>query len=246
MKALGIDVGGSGIKGAPIDLNTGKLLEDRFRIPTPQPAKVKDMLEVMRQIVEHFKWEGPIGVGFPAVIKNGVAKTAANIANEWIGRDVASSLKELTNCPTYVTNDADAAGIAEMTFGEGKNNDGLVLIITVGTGIGTAFFNKGVLMPNSEFGHVLMNDERSAEKYTSDATRKKYDLAWDEWAVRFNKYLNYIENLFWPDLIILGGGASKKYKKYKDYLETRTTVVPAKLLNEAGIIGAALSTKFIK
>ena len=242
-KVLGIDVGGSGIKGAIINTKTGELLTERYRIPTPEQANPEQIADVIQQIVEHFKWNGTIGVGFPAVVQNGIAKTAANIDKSFIGTNIENLIAKKTNCKVKVINDADAAGQAEMKFGAGKNNKGVVFLITVGTGIGTVVFTKGKLLPNTELGHVYMNKDRESELYISDATRQKNDLSWKDWAQRFDEYLNYLEQLFWPDLFIVGGGVSKNETKFQQYLTVKTKVVPAQLLNYAGIIGAALAAK---
>jgi polyphosphate glucokinase len=242
-KVLGIDVGGSGIKGAIINTKTGELLTERYRIPTPVQAKPEQIADVIQQLVEHFKWNGIIGVGFPAVVQNGIAKTAANIDKSFIGTNIENLIAKKTNCRVKVINDADAAGQAEMKFGAGKKNKGVVFLITVGTGIGTVIFTKGKLLANTELGHIYMNKDREAELYISDATRQKNDLSWKDWAQRFDEYLNYLEQLFWPDLFIVGGGVSKNEAKFQQYLTVKTKVVPAQLLNYAGIIGAALAAK---
>ncbi len=245
MRILGVDIGGSGIKGAPVDTKAGQMLTDRYRIPTPEGARPKDVAKVVNQIAENFDWHGPIGCGFPAVIQHGVARTAANVSDEWIDTDIAALLASMTGCPVRVLNDADVAGIAEMRFGAGRGRDGLVMIITIGTGLGTALFTDGVLVPNTELGHIEM-DCQDAEWQASDAARKRDDLSWKEWARRFNRYIGRIEDLFWPDLIILGGGASKKMKKFADYLTVRAELVPAQLRNEAGIIGAAIAAEALR
>jgi polyphosphate glucokinase len=245
MRILGVDIGGSGIKGAPVDTKAGQMLTDRYRIPTPEGARPEDVADVVRQIAENFDWHGPIGCGFPAVIQHGVARTAANVSDEWIDTDIAALLASTTGCPVRVLNDADVAGIAEMRFGAGRGRDGLVMIITIGTGLGTALFTDGVLVPNTELGHIEM-DCQDAEWQASDAARKRDNLSWKEWARRFDRYVRRIEDLFWPDLIILGGGASKKMKKFGKYLSVRAEIVPAQLRNEAGIIGAAVAAEALR
>ncbi len=244
MKVLGIDIGGSGIKGALVDIKTGQLISERRRIPTPTPATPEAVTKTIKQLVKYFNWSGEIGCGFPAVIRNGIVCTASNIVKSWIGTNVIELFTNSTKCQTNVINDADAAGLAEMEFGGGRNHQGVVLVITVGTGIGTAFFSGRKLMPNTEFGHIYVNG-MIAEQYASDAIRKKEDLSWKKWAKRFNKYLSELERLLWPDLIIIGGGASKKYMKFSPYLSTNSELLSAQLLNEAGIIGAALSTRLL-
>lgn len=240
MKVLGIDVGGSGIKGAPVDTKNGELLAPRFRISTPEGARPKPVARVVAEIAREFKWDGPIGCGFPAAVQHGVARTAANIDNRWIGTNVAKLFSKASRCPVTVINDADAAGLAEMAFGAGKGHDGVVLIVTIGTGLGTSLFTDGVLLPNTELGHIEIDCD-DAELMASDAARKRDDLSWRKWAKRFDVYLTSLEKLVWPDLIILGGGASKKHQKFFKYLSVKAEVVPAATLNEAGIIGAALA-----
>ncbi len=243
MDILGIDVGGSGIKGAPVDTTRGELLAERIRLPTPEPSKPKAIAEVITQIALRFNWKGPIGCGFPAVMRRGVALTAANIHKSWIGTDAAALFSEATGCRCTVINDADAAGLAEIHFGAGRRHQqGVVLIVTVGTGIGTALFVDGHLLPNTELGHIEMGGQE-AEAVASDAARKREDLKWDVWAARFDAYLQTMERLFWPDLIIIGGGIVKKQEKFMPLLNVRVPVVPAQLGNNAGIVGAALAAE---
>ena len=240
MKVLGIDIGGSGIKGAPVNTKTGELLGERYRIPTPQPSTPKAVAKVIAKIARHFDWKGPIGCGFPGVVQGGITKSAANVDKAWIGADAAGLIGKATGCPTIVYNDADVAGLAEMAFGAGKDRKGVVMLITIGTGLGTCIFTEGVLLPNTELGHIEFNGQ-DAELFASDAARKREDLSWKKWGKRFDAYLNYLYKLFSPDLIILGGGASKKFEKFSEYITVPTEVVTAETLNEAGIIGAALA-----
>jgi len=242
-KILGIDIGGSGVKGAIVNTKKGKLETKRFRIPTPQPATPEAVAEVIAQIVKHFKWEGPIGVGFPGVIQQGFARTAANVDNSWIDTNLNELFGKATGCVVHVVNDADAAGMAEMKFGSGKGFRGVALLVTVGTGLGTVLFTNGKLVPNMEMGHILLHGD-DAELYASDAARKALNISWEEWAGHFDEYLKRLEELLWPDLIIIGGGASKKDDRFLPHLTTRAKVVPATLLNEAGIIGAAMAGKY--
>jgi len=242
MNILGVDIGGSGIKGAPVDTKTGKLLAERHRIPTPQPVTPKAVAKTLNKLVQHFEWSGPIGCGFPAVVQKGVVRTAANIDESWVGVNAAALFSEVTGCPTSVINDADAAGLAEMQFGAGRGKSGVIILITVGTGLGTAAFFDGMLLPNTEFGHVPMN-KKIAEHYASDAVRKRKNLSWKKWARRFDEYLQLLDRLLTPDLFIIGGGASKKHDKFLRYFTVETEVVPAQLRNEAGIIGAALAAR---
>jgi polyphosphate glucokinase len=243
-QVLGVDVGGSGIKGAIVDVEKGKLITERHRIPTPSPSTPAAVAKTVIKLTEHFEWQGNMGCGFPAPITHGVARTAANIDDAWIGTNVEDLFTEKTKCPTLVLNDADAAGTAEFSFGAGRGKMGVVFVITVGTGFGTAVFSDGVLVPNTELGHLQLNGQ-DAELWASDAARKRDDLSWKKWAARFNAYLQELEKLFWPDLFIIGGGASKKTHKFLEHLDIRTELIPAALRNEAGIIGAAVAASKI-
>lgn len=241
---LGIDIGGSGIKAAPVDVKTGRLLEEKHRIPTPEESTPEALAEIIVKHVKYFRWKGAVGCGFPAVVQNGIIRTAANIDKSWIGVNGRKLLSKATKLPVWLLNDADAAGLAELKFGAGSGFKGAVLIVTVGTGIGTALFVKGKLYPNTELGHIFLKEQlQDAEFSSSDAARKREDLDWDAWGERFNGYLTYMEGLFWPELIIIGGGISKKMDLFKHKLTLRTRVEPAKLLNNAGIIGAAASAR---
>jgi polyphosphate glucokinase len=240
MEILGIDVGGSGIKGAPVDTETGEMTAPRHRIPTPIPAKPRAVADVVGEIVKHFEWQGPVGCGFPAVVRDGVTLTAANIHPRWIEKKASALFAEVTGCPVVVVNDADAAGLAEMAFGAGRGHRGVVLMVTIGTGLGTAIFTGGQLLPNTEFGHMQIRG-KDAEKRASDAVRQEKKLTWKQWAKRFDEFLVSMEQLIWPDLIILGGGVSKKAEKFIPLLTVQTEVVPAQMLNEAGIVGAAMA-----
>jgi len=242
MQVLGIDVGGSGIKGAPVDTDTGVLLAERIRIKTPQKAEPQPVGEVVAEIAKSFNWKGPIGIGFPAPIKSGVALMAANVSDKWVGTNADELFTKITGCACTMINDADAAGLAEMKFGAGKGQPGTVIMLTLGTGIGTAIFYRGNLLPNTEFGHLDMKG-KDAEHRASDAVRQREDLSWKKYAKRLNKYLAAMEKLFWPDLFIIGGGISKQSEKYVPLLKIETPVIPAQLLNEAGIVGAALAAR---
>lgn len=242
-KILGIDIGGSGVKGAIVNTKKGELVSDRYRIPTPRPATPASVAEVIGKITRHFQWEGPVGVGFPGVVQQGIARTAANLHNGWEDANLNKLFSKSTGCNVHVVNDADAAGMAEARFGAGKGHKGTVILITVGTGLGTVVFSNGNLVPNLELGHIILNGG-DAELYASDAARSRLNMDWDTWAGRFNEYLLRIEELVWPDKIIIGGGASKKGEKFFPHLTTKAPVVPAKLKNEAGIVGAALASKY--
>jgi polyphosphate glucokinase len=240
MEILGIDIGGSGIKGALVDIENGELTVERHRIPTPQPSNPAAVAEVVAEIVQHFDWQGPIGCTFPAVIKKGHVYTAANVDPGWIGINGEQLLSEKTGCPVLLLNDADAAGIAEMNFGAGKGRDGVVIVHTFGTGIGSAIFNNGQLLPNTEFGHLEIRC-KEAEHRASARNRTDEGLKWKTWAWRVNEFLGRMEGLFWPDLFIIGGGISRKHEKFLLLLETRAEIQPAQMQNQAGIIGAAIA-----
>lgn len=245
MEILGIDIGGSGIKGAPVDIKKGRLAAERYRIPTPHPSVPDAVGDVVARVAKRFKWKSPIGCTFPAVVKNGVTHSAANVDNAWIGTNGQKLLKKKTGCPVILLNDADAAGIAEMKFGAGKGQTGVVIILTFGTGIGSAIFVDGTLVPNTEFGHMEVRG-KDAEDRASDRARKDDDLSWKGWAKRVNEFLDRMEMLFSPDLFIVGGGVSKKHGKYLHLLDAQAKIVPAQLRNEAGIIGAAMAAKSLK
>ncbi len=240
MKILGIDVGGAGIKGAVIETTTGELLSERIRIESPRPATPEAIGITIQALIAQHHWSGPIGIGFPAAIQHGVARTAANIDPTFIGLPVADYFSRQTGCPVQVANDADVAGLAEMRFGAAKDTAGVVLVVTIGTGLGTALFSDGHLLPNTELGHIMLDDGLVAERYASEAVRDAQQLKWKDWGDRFNRYLMTMEKLFWPDLIVLGGGASKKLHKFAPRITVQAPVVPARFLNLAGMIGAAL------
>jgi polyphosphate glucokinase len=242
MQVLGIDVGGSGIKGAPVNIANGKLMKERVRIKTPKKAEPESVAEVAAEIVQAFQWKGQVGIGFPAPIKRGIAMMAANISEDWVGTNTNALFTKQTGCPCRTINDADAAGLAEMKFGAGKGKNGTVIMVTLGTGIGTAIFYNGKLLPNTEFGHLEM-DGMDAEHRASDAVRQAEDLTWKQYSKRLNNYLAEMEKLFWPDLFIIGGGISKESEEFIPLLKIETPAVPAQFLNEAGIVGAALSTR---
>jgi polyphosphate glucokinase len=234
---FGVDIGGSGIKGAPVDLGEGRFAGERTRIETPRPSTPDAVLHVVKDVLGD--WDGPFGLTLPAVVEHGVARTAANIDKAWIGTDVARAVKERTGLTATVVNDADAAGVAEATYGAAKGRSGLVLVLTLGTGIGSALLLDGRLVPNSELGHLELGGHL-AESRASDAARSKEDLSWDKWAKRLTAYLRHVHLLLHPELVVLGGGVSKKSDKWLPLLDVDVEVVPAALLNDAGIIGAAL------
>jgi polyphosphate glucokinase len=242
MEILGIDIGGSGIKGAPVDIKKGELQGERQRFDTPQPSIPEAVGEVVAEIVRHFSWQGPIGCTFPAIIKNGTAYSAANVDQSWIGFNGQALFEQKTGCPVLLLNDADAAGIAEMEYGAGRRQRGVVIMLTFGTGIGSAIFVDGRLVPNTEFGHMEIRG-KDAEDRASDRIRAEKDLSWEKWAGRVNEFLGRMELLFSPDLFIVGGGVSKKSERFLPLLQTQAKIVPAQMLNEAGIIGAAIAAK---
>jgi polyphosphate glucokinase len=242
MELLGIDIGGSGIKGALVEVSQGNLSGERHRISTPQPSTPAAVATVVAEMAQHFAWNGPIGCTFPAVIHHGVIHTAANMDQGWIKVNGQKLLEEKTNCPVLLINDADAAGLAEMEFGAGQGRTGVVIMLTIGTGIGSAIFVDGHLLPNTEFGHMEIRG-MDAEHRASTRARKENKLSWKKWAEVFDEFLGRMEMLFSPDLFIIGGGVSKRFDKFVNHLHRNTEIVPAQMLNEAGIIGAALAAK---
>jgi polyphosphate glucokinase len=242
MHALGIDIGGSGIKAAPVDVATGKFLADRQKIATPRPAVPDAVADVVKQLSASFKWSGPVGITFPGVVIDGTIRTAANLDPAWIGVDAASLFAKATDNPVRVLNDADAAGVAEMTFGAGVGEKGTVLMLTFGTGIGSALFISGALVPNTEFGHIEIHGH-DAETRASEHAKELHDLSWGKWAGRVDEYLQHVEALLSPDLFIVGGGISRQADKWVPRLTgISARIVPATLLNDAGIVGAAMAT----
>ena len=243
--ALGIDIGGSGIKGAPVDLATGELLAERFRIETPQPALPKALAKTVGEVAAHFDWSGPVGVTFPGVVTHGVVHTAANLDPAWIGVDAAGLFAPALDLDdheqVHVLNDADAAGLAEIAHGAGRGQAGVVLMLTFGTGIDSALFLDGRLVPNTELGHLQIRG-KDAEHRASAKVKEDKDLSWDDWADRVEEYLTHVEALFSPDLLIIGGGVSKNPDKFLPKLDLRAKIVPATLANTAGIVGAAMAT----
>lgn len=239
MEILGIDVGGSGMKGALVNIETGEMLTKRHRIPTPKSRNPEEMAEVIKQIVDHFNYDGPVGCGFPTVIKNGICKSEGNLHPSWKGVDVDQLFENVTGLPFKVVNDADAAGHAVMNYGIGKDLDGFVLIITIGTGLGSGAFLNGRLIPNFELGQIPYKGYDKIETWAAGSAIDREGLSFKKWGKRFNKFLNIVDLLVSPDYVILGGGISKDWDEYKQYIEVDTPVVPAGLQNHAGIIGAA-------
>ena len=242
MDLLGIDVGGTGIKGAIIDTDSGQLISERKRLSTPRPANPRLVIETIVELIRFFDWKKEIGCGFPAVTQGGIVRTASNIDKQWIGLNAAHLIAEVSGCPTYLINDADAAGEAEIAFGSGRGNGGNLIFFTVGTGIGSALFYQGNLYPNTELGFIKIKG-RYGEHYAADSTRKSENLSWGKWGKRFCQYLKKVEVLLTPDLFILGGGISKKFTLYETHLKCKTPIIPAELKNNAGIIGAAVGAR---
>jgi polyphosphate glucokinase len=243
MEVLGIDVGGTGIKGAIVNIATGKLTTEKHRIPTPIPATPEAVANTIKQLVDHFNWKGLVGCGFPTPLQHGKCLTGGNLHKDWKGTQVDQLFEATTGNYFSIVNDADAAGLAEIYFGAGKDVGGTVIMITLGTGIGSGLFLDGKLVPNTEFGHVLYKDGEIFEKYASDAARKRDNLSRKQWGKRLRKYFKHINLLVSPDLIIVGGGASKKFDKIEAKLDLDVKIVPAQAENEAGIIGAAMAAK---
>ncbi|CNF57124.1 transcriptional regulator/sugar kinase [Mycobacterium tuberculosis] len=240
-KMLGIDIGGSGIKGAPVDLSDGAFARERFRIGTPRPARPKPVAKVIAEIVDHFGWDGPVGVTYPGVVIDGVAMSAANVSKRWLGVDAAALFADAAGREITVLNDADAAGVAEMRLGAGRDRRGTVVVLTLGTGIGSALFTDGVLVPNTEFGHLQIDGE-DAELRASAKARTEQGLGWHRWARRLSTYMAHLEALLSPSLIIVGGGVSRKSEHFLPLIEgVRAEIVPARLVNNAGIVGAAMA-----
>ncbi|MFE5862493.1 polyphosphate--glucose phosphotransferase [Streptomyces virginiae] len=244
MQIFGVDIGGTGIKGAPVDLERGDLAQERHKVLTPHPATPEGVAGCVGEVVRNFEWDGPLGVTFPGVVTSGVIRSAANMDKSWIGVDAAALISgELGGLPVTVLNDADAAGVAEMTYGAGRGRDGTVLLLTLGTGIGSALFTDGHLVANSELGHLELKGH-DAETRASVKAKEDHDLTWERWAHRVQKYLQHVEMLFSPDLFIIGGGVSRKPEKFLPLIEgVRAEIVPAKLQNNAGIVGAAMAAK---
>lgn len=240
MEAVGIDIGGTGIKAAKIDSRTGKLLTDRLRLPTPDPSTPGEVAKVVRELVAKLECDGPVGCGFPGVVRDGVIHTAANVSKAWIGVAADELFQEETGRSFVIANDADLAGIAEMRFGAGRGKRGLVVMLTFGTGIGSAFFLDGKLVPNVELGHLEV-DGHEAEKWASERSRVEEELSYKQWCRRVNRFFDRLHAYFWPELIIFGGGISKKFEKFAHYLEVPCELVPAKLRNRAGVIGGAVA-----
>ncbi len=243
MELLGIDIGGSGMKAAIVDTNTGELLTERHRIATPKSRTPEAMAEVAKQLVEHFEWTQPVGCSFPTTIVNGKCIHKGNLNKEWLGVQVDELFEKACGVPFYVSNDADLAGVAEMHLGAGKGENGVAIAITIGTGIGSGMFYDSELIPNLELGKMLHSNGEIIEFYTADSIRKKEDLSLKEWALRFDELLEYVRIVFSPSLIILGGGISKKYDQFKQYLDTDVNIKVAKFRNNAGIIGAAMYSR---
>lgn len=239
-KALGIDIGGSGIKGAIVDTETAELVSERMRVDTPQPSTPAAVAGAVKELIALLDYNGPVGCTFPAIVKHGVMHSAANVDKSWIGTDGQTLFEQTVGMPFIVLNDADAAGVAEMTFGAGKGRNGIVILLTFGTGIGSAVFLDGKLLPNTEFGHLQLRG-KEAEARAAARIKDEKELTWEEWAERVNEYLMHLEFIFSPDLFIFGGGVSKRHEKFFKYFTLNTELVPAHFFNDSGIIGAAMA-----
>ena len=240
MEILGFDIGGSGIKAAIVNTKTGELVSERHRIATPKPATPEAIAKVVKKMVKHFNWEKEVGCSFPTTIVDGKCIHSGNLSEKWLNVKVDKLFKKECNLPFYISNDADLAGLAEVSLGAGKNEKGVIIVITIGTGIGSGLFYKGKLIPNLELGKMLHSNGKIIEYYTADSVRKKEDLTLKQWAIRFDSLLEYTRIVFSPSLIILGGGISKKYDTFKEHLTTDVKMKVAKFRNNAGIIGAAM------
>lgn len=237
--AFGIDIGGSGMKAAVVDLATGALVTERYRIDTPQPATPEAMADVVVELVRHNEWTGSVGCAFPAVVRGGVVGSAANIDESWIDVNADELFTEALGAQVHMINDADAAGLAEVRYGSDAARSGVVMMLTFGTGIGSGLFVDGVMVPNTELGHLEL-DGHDAEKRAAASAKKRDDLSWSEWGSRVERYLRHVERLFSPDLFIIGGGASKKTDRWLDEVSINTPIEVASMANNAGIVGAAL------
>jgi polyphosphate glucokinase len=238
MKVLGIDIGGSAVKGAPVDTATGRLLGERFKIETPLRLSPEEMADAAGMVAAHFKWRGPVGIGFPGVIHGNKILTSANLDKRFIGIDGIKLFEKVTGLKVALTNDAAAAGLAEMHFGTGRNFDGKALMLTLGTGVGSVLFFRGALYP-CELGHLPLNG-KDAERRVAASVKHRKNLSWKQWGARLDAYIRVLEDILWPELIIIGGGVSAKHAKFFKYVKTRAKMVPAEFFNEAGIVGAAL------
>ncbi len=242
---LAIDVGATGIKGALVDLDKGELHSERIKYDTPKPATPDAVISTAKKIIEDLEWKDkPIGIGFPAIIKNNVCLTASNIDKSWINVDLKKIVHDIVGLDSHTINDADAAGIAEMHFGKGKDQKGTVIMLTLGTGIGSAFFKDGLLLPNIELGRMYYRESVS-EHYASNSARKRLDLSWEEYGKELNEFLEYVDRIFSPNLMMIGGGISKKFEKYQEFINPNLNVTPAVLKNNAGIIGAAMHCQLV-
>jgi polyphosphate glucokinase len=239
-QGFGIDIGGSGIKGAPVDMGKGEFAAERVRIETPADSTPDNVIDVVLEVLSKFDWDKPFGCAFPGVVHHGVVRSAANVDKSWIGVDLQSELRQRTGHEVVVVNDADAAGFAEGRFGAAAGVDGVVVLTTLGTGIGSAVLLDGALLPNTELGHIYLEGGKEAEEHAAATVREEKGLSWEAWARRLQKYYSHLEFILSPELFVVGGGVSKKSEKFLPLLDLQTPIVPAKLLNDAGIIGTAL------
>lgn len=241
---LGIDIGGTGIKAGLVNITTGNLVGDVTKIKTPKPSSPANVLKAVREVINTLGYQGPVGCGFPAIVHNAVIQNAANIDQKWVGTDAEKLFNQIKGCTFHVANDADMAGMAEMHFGLGKGKKGTVIFITIGTGLGSALFRDGTLIPNTEFGHLNYKKE-DFEFYASNTARERNKMSWKAWGLQFNHFMQHLQFIFSPDLIILGGGLSKRWSDFKSQIKVKVKVIPASLQNHAGIIGAAVFAQSI-
>jgi polyphosphate glucokinase len=239
-RGFGIDIGGSGIKGAPVDMNKGELAAERVRIETPDESIPENVIDIVLEVLAKFEWDEPFGCTFPGIVHHGVVRSAANVDKSWIGVDFAAELRKRTRHPVVVVNDADAAGVAEGRFGAAKGVDGVVILTTLGTGIGSAVLLDGALLPNTEFGHLYLEGGKEAETYAAASAREENHISWAKWAKRLQKFYAHLEFTFSPELFVVAGGVSKRADKFLPLMDLQTPIVAAELRNDGGIIGAAL------
>lgn len=243
MEILGIDIGGSSLKGAIVDTGSGKMISETYRIPTPETRDPKGITECVKEMLKHFNYKGNVGCGFPTIVKKGICKDPGNLSREWLDVDVDALFEKATGQNFTVINDADAAGLAEVKFGAGRNEEGFILMITVGTGLGSGAYLHGKLIPNFELGQIPYKEYHKIEEWAASSVKTLENLSYKDWGYRFNIFLNYVQTILNPDVIIVGGGISNDWDKFKDYLILDTKIVPAQLRNNSGIMGAAIAAE---
>lgn len=243
MEILGIDIGGSSLKGAIVNSDSGDLITDTHSIPTPVTREPEDIAKSVRQMLEHFSYQGMVGCGFPTIVKKGICQDQGNLSRKWLGVDVDGLFEKTTGQDFTVINDADAAGLAEIKFGAGRNSQGFVIMITVGTGLGSGAYLHGELIPNFELGQIPYKQFQKIEEWAASSIKTAENLSYKDWAYRFNIFLNYVSKILNPDVIIIGGGISNDWDKFEHYLNVGSMLIPAQLRNESGILGAAIAAK---